>query len=241
MNCPDAQALLQLQLDGSEVLDRAALERHLTTCPDCRGLFAAAQLLEEGLRLLPRPLPSPGFQARVAAAVVVDRAARMRWRRRLLYAGAVAAVLCVTTFAAVFWQRASQNDLASGTPEVKVVEPDRKPVPPAPPATEGPSVTEALREARVELGAAAKQAGAASWPRSGLFQVARRPQEIPMPVSFVGLSPLDQPVSLAHARMRKPVRGSTLGTRLLSNLMRRSLDYFQNRLPPLQPRTQPER
>jgi hypothetical protein len=97
MNCLECQDLLQARLDGRAVADRAALDRHLGDCADCRERHSAAQRLAEGLRRLAPPAPSAGLSARIVSNVLAERRAGLRFRRRV-WAAAVAAGLLLGVF-----------------------------------------------------------------------------------------------------------------------------------------------
>jgi anti-sigma factor RsiW len=96
MNCSESHDLLQQRLDGEALADRAALERHLAQCPDCRTLHAAAGRLEEGLRHISPPVPPPGLGTAIVARALADR--RARRRRRVLGGMALAASLLLAVW-----------------------------------------------------------------------------------------------------------------------------------------------
>src|SRR5438445_5116458 len=87
MNCSDAQALLQRQLDGEPVTERAALDVHLAACAGCRELFGLADRLTAGLRQRRLPDPPADLTERIVTRVLRQR----RGRRRLLVGVALAA------------------------------------------------------------------------------------------------------------------------------------------------------
>lgn len=93
MNCSEAQDLLQRRLDGEALTDRAALDRHLAACDECRSLHTAAGALETGLRLLPAVAPPVHLQALLVASLLAERNARQSRRRRWLTTTALAASL----------------------------------------------------------------------------------------------------------------------------------------------------
>jgi hypothetical protein len=94
MNCRDCEPFLQEYLDSGFAEPRpAAVLAHLQECPACRELFAVAERLNRGSRLLPSPALPPGFAERVTLAVLRER------RRRVVLQfafRAAAAVLIVT-------------------------------------------------------------------------------------------------------------------------------------------------
>src|SRR5262245_5989505 len=101
MNCLECQELLQRRLDGEPLQDRAELDRHLVACPECRERHAAAQVLADGLKLLPRAAPPEGLAQRLAARVLGDRAVRLR--RRVWGGVALAASLLLAAMAGYLW------------------------------------------------------------------------------------------------------------------------------------------
>jgi len=93
MNCLESQDWLQRRLDGNALSDRAALDRHLATCPECRSLHTAAGALETGLRLLPTVEPPVHLQTLLVTSLLAERNERQRRQRRWLTATALAASL----------------------------------------------------------------------------------------------------------------------------------------------------
>lgn len=93
MNCPECQQLVQQRLDGERVAERPALDRHLAECGECRDWHAAAQRLQEGLRLRRPPTPSGDLTERIVNRVLAERQNQVRFRRRLVGAAALAASL----------------------------------------------------------------------------------------------------------------------------------------------------
>jgi predicted anti-sigma-YlaC factor YlaD len=107
MNCSESQNLLQQRLDGEPIADRAALDRHLAECPECRGLHAAATRLEEGLQELLPSLPPARLRDSIVSAALADHAERKHKRRLWLVGFAVAAsvLFILMNLAAVHWNR----------------------------------------------------------------------------------------------------------------------------------------
>ncbi|MEJ2061072.1 MAG: zf-HC2 domain-containing protein [Gammaproteobacteria bacterium] len=102
MNCDQAKTQLDDYLEGTlSRVDVQRLEHHLQGCVSCRGELQAMRELMDGLRHLPLPPASPGFQARVL------HTARKRSRAPLGFAAgfgsAVAAGLLVWVVVGV-WQ-----------------------------------------------------------------------------------------------------------------------------------------
>jgi hypothetical protein len=102
MNCEQTNSILDDYLDGY-LTDgqRLDIESHLATCADCRAELEKRKVFFAGLRNLPVPDPSPGFEERVL------RNARHGSRSPIGFAAgfgsAVAAGLLVW-FAVGFWQ-----------------------------------------------------------------------------------------------------------------------------------------
>ena len=115
MNCRDCEELLQRQLDGESLPTSADLEQHLAECGNCRGLFAAAQRLRQGLRAVARPTAPALFTERATARVL---AARRRHRvRRLAVAGfALAASVLIAV-----WYFSGDARLPAVQPEVESI------------------------------------------------------------------------------------------------------------------------
>jgi anti-sigma factor RsiW len=134
MNCFECQQRLQDRLDGAAPGDMAAVQPHLAQCPACRELFAAARLLERGLRLRTPPAPPRELGDRIVHQVLAHRRS-VRHRRRVLIAvtGLAASLLAVVLLAA--WR----------SPKGEVVQaPSPNPV--AEPAPSAPVVASSLRE-----------------------------------------------------------------------------------------------
>lgn len=93
MNCSLSHDLLQQRLDGEAIPDRAALDYHLNTCPECRGLHAAASRLEEGMRLFVPPALPTHLTTALVGQIMADQRARLRSRRIWIGSVAVAAAL----------------------------------------------------------------------------------------------------------------------------------------------------
>jgi hypothetical protein len=88
MNCDDCRERLQVRLDGA-ALAEDDLEAHLSGCPECRALDAAARRLVAGLLLTAAPAPPPDLAGRIAVCVINDQRRLRRLRRGLVLAGAV--------------------------------------------------------------------------------------------------------------------------------------------------------
>jgi hypothetical protein len=223
VNCLECQELLQRRLDGAAVPDRAALERHLASCPECRERHAAAALLLEGLGSLPPPQPAPDLADRTAARVLRDLRAR-RLRRRLWIGLTLAASLLL---AVVGYLRLSPSALetppsAKAPPKVKA------------PAKAGPSLRESMDETRDALEALAGRIA------SKAAEQARALNDSTSAVQFVSLgavpqmAPLTQPLDATAEGLRQGGRGAALGVRTVSASARRAFNYFLRKMPPFQ-------
>jgi hypothetical protein len=96
MNCLECQDLVQRSLDGDPLEPGAAeLEHHLAACSDCRELYAAAQRLVDGLRLLVVPQPPAGLADRICARVQRDQRRRRRLQRVTVLAVAAGILFAV--------------------------------------------------------------------------------------------------------------------------------------------------
>ena len=98
-DCTIYEPLLHLLLDGEiSPPERAALEAHLTVCPDCRERLAQLEALRDAFSLLDAEPPA-GLGERALAAVRLEarQARRQRLRRWSQGLGALAAC-CVLAF-----------------------------------------------------------------------------------------------------------------------------------------------
>jgi hypothetical protein len=163
MNCPECQELLQRRLDGEPLLDRTELNQHLAACPECRERHAAAGLLEEGLRLLPRPTPPAHLAQRTAEQLIRDRLMRLR-RRRVWASLALAASVLLAALAGYFalWPEGQKQPVAVAPPAKK-----------DPPPRDGPTLRQGAQEARQALGALADRVGDQLRDQGGLFGATR--------------------------------------------------------------------
>jgi len=80
MKCEDARAAISARFDGESVgADPAALEAHLSVCPDCRAEAEAVGFSGELVRTAGAPKPSASFDERVLGGL-----GRRGWFDRLL-------------------------------------------------------------------------------------------------------------------------------------------------------------
>jgi anti-sigma-K factor RskA len=104
--------------------ERADVERHAATCPDCRAELDGLRAASAGLALdVPQLDPPPGLKRRVLAAVHADAdrrapAAPVRRRPRLALWPAAAAVLAVIAIGLLAWNVSLRD---GGTREISVV------------------------------------------------------------------------------------------------------------------------
>jgi hypothetical protein len=126
MTCPDCQQLLQRRLDGETVAE-AELAAHLALCGECRAWQAAAQQLQAGVRLLPRPVPPPNLAGSVVRLVLAER--RVARRRRYVL-GAVAALAAGVLLAVTVSYWLPSREEGRPLPQQNIVE--KKPEEPPP-------------------------------------------------------------------------------------------------------------
>lgn len=93
MNCHESEQHLQRLLDGEGADVREAVNAHLAICPECRELFAAAGLLQRGLRERRRTSPPENLTRSIVTGVLSDRRRRLRWRTTMAVATVAATVL----------------------------------------------------------------------------------------------------------------------------------------------------
>jgi hypothetical protein len=223
MNCPECQELLQRRLDGEPLLDRTELNQHLAACPECRERHAAAGLLEEGLRLLPRPTPPAHLAQRTAEQLIRDRLMRLR-RRRVWASLALAASVLLAALAGYFalWPEGQKQPVAVAPPAKK-----------DPPPRDGPTLRQGAQEARQALGALADRVGDQLRDQGGLFGFAA-PLQFVSTDSLPQVSLLLQPLNSTSEGLRQTGEGLSAGTKTVGNSARRAFSYFLRKMPPLQ-------
>jgi hypothetical protein len=226
MNCLECQDLLQRRLDGLPVPDRAALDRHLAACPECRERHAAVAVLEEGLRALPRPQAPADLAGRTAALVLQDRARRRRRRVWVAVALAAGLLLAVGAYRWFGPSRPAERPVVKGPAPEKVEGPKG--------AKSGPSLRRDLDEVRDALEALTGQFG------DQVRQETRVLRDSASGFQFVSLdavpsmAPLSQPLGSTAEGLREGGKGVSAGMRTVSNSARRALGYFLRKTPPLQ-------
>jgi hypothetical protein len=103
MNCLECQELLQKRLDGERIATTEGLDQHLNECATCREQHAAALLLLDGVRRLPRPKAPANFAQSIVAEVMRDRRQRQdKMRRRVVVTMALAASVLLMLLAGYY-------------------------------------------------------------------------------------------------------------------------------------------
>jgi len=237
MSCPSCDLYLQYLLDGDEaVLGEADALAHISECPTCRELQVAANLLLEGLRRFPKPVPPPDLNQRITAAVLADRRHRLTWRQRYALIATAAAVLLVPSLN-LYWtaQPQPQNPIRAHVvpefPPPVLVE-----VKPAP--EKMPPLRPQIEQARlgwtkwVDRLASANQHGR-------LIQTVSLPMEMSSVEALTGLEPLSRPLGHATHGAQHLSQGVAIGSQVISNTTQRALSYFSRKLPPMSAHPKP--
>src|SRR5437588_10753711 len=74
MNCTEIRPLLSAYYDGEATPDeRAQIERHLATCPDCRHVLAEYRVIGSDIRALPVPAVPAGLRRDVWKRIDAQR------------------------------------------------------------------------------------------------------------------------------------------------------------------------
>jgi hypothetical protein len=221
MNCPECHDLLQQRLDGRPAADRAALERHLSDCPDCRERHAAARLLERGLRALKRPTPPADLGRHIASRVLAERRQSLRFRRLLPLAAAAA--LLLITLGGYLWLR-------SWTP---LPGPDRSPVAQEKKPPEAPSLRRHVEEAgSAAVALAGRVADETVGPTRRLLTEV---PALPMPMGQLpDVTDLEQPLDPAAQSLRQAGQTVSAGLGPVATSARRAFDLFLREIPPLE-------
>jgi anti-sigma factor RsiW len=218
MNCPDCHDLLQRWLDGEALPERTALNQHLAGCTECRERFAAARRLRAGLGALPRPEAPPQLAGRTVARVLADR--RGRLRRRRLWAGVALAASVLLAVGVYFW-------LQPSPPGIKVVAKKDEPQP-------GPSLAQAVREAREAMAAIADRALLTTKEQAEALPSATAALQAAPQGAAPRISLVAEPMDSAMLSAREAGKGVSSGFQTVSGSTRRALNYFFTKMPPLQ-------
>lgn len=215
-DCTASERVLLDRLDGAPVAGLAALKHHLATCAACRQLHAAAGRLEDGLRLLPRPVAPPGLTDRIVAAVLADQnlVSVRRWPQKARRALALAAGLLLMFFLA--GEQRTRN---------LVLPPAREP---------GASGNVSLRASVAEAGSAVVNLTA----RTADETVGQT--RLLVPVVASAPPPLDDPMNLGsvEAPMKSLYgagQGVSSGLEPVTKSARRAFGLFLREIPPMNP------
>jgi hypothetical protein len=221
MNCLDCQELLQARLDGVPPDDRddpGASEHHLAVCAECRGWYAAAQRLEDGLRLARPPAAPDDLADRIVAGVLADRRRRTRrwaWARG---AAALAASLLVVFLLGPNGPMAVRN-----------------PTPGPRPGPAAPSESASLRESVVEAGSAV----VSLTTRTADKTVGQGRLLLPVVVAKVPENPMPSPMDPPVRSLRDAGQGLSAGLQPVTSSARRAFDLFLREMPPMDPEDKP--
>jgi len=113
MDCKYARLLLDFACPAStelEASEAAALQRHLTDCPDCRAQARAERALDEHFGQAMRAVPIPeGLRTRLMTRLDAHRDAW--WRRKILRVGALAATLVLAAWLGWRWWTSFRADV----------------------------------------------------------------------------------------------------------------------------------
>lgn len=236
MNCLECQDLLQRRLDGT-ASPAGEVEHHLSQCPSCREQFAAAGLLLEALKTIPRPVLPPLFARAVAGAVLRDRVQRHRkMRRRLLLTAALAASVLLILLAGYLWLPGEPRGTDGGGPvadggsKQHPVPPRPLPTPPQPETKEPKRPATTPEEPRHALASLTERLADSTRDHATVLWTAANPMgEVPVePLGAVAdleaFDPAKQSLRQASAEVRD-------GVQTVARSARRALDYFARELP----------
>lgn len=224
MTCSECHDLLQSQLDGVSDGARAVLDEHLAECPQCREWHAAVRVLEEGLRLLPRPAPPAELAEHLTGRLMADFRSRRRWRMSAAAGAALAASMLLAV-------------LASGWLKPNAVDP----WPVTPDANQSiagkPSPIEGIREGQpptLPLAVAQAVEGITERITTEAVTPAREllPEALPMPT--LGSARLfDETLDPAAAPLREARQGMSAGLEPMTTSARRAVELLLRDLPPM--------
>ena len=244
MNCTECEQLLQQQLDGEAIADRAAFDAHLVDCTACRARHAAAQRLLDGMRLLVPPLPPEGFCATIVAGVLAQRKARLR-RRRVLAAAALAAsiILAVVAFArwpgssGTAWVQERMNEfLGSGEPKIIVLDrsSDMTDAEDGLPTDSGRSLRHSVAEARSAVVSLTQRTADETVGQSRLLL----PEALPTaPAPTV--DPMGKALDVPAEPFREASQGVSASLEPVTTSARRAVDLFLREILPEEPERKP--
>jgi len=96
MACDEYKGLLSALLDGElPPEERARVEAHLETCPECRQLLEELRALDTQLAALPGVAASPDFDARLGKRIRRPRILTFRPTMRIAWAAAAVVLVAV--------------------------------------------------------------------------------------------------------------------------------------------------
>jgi hypothetical protein len=226
MNCLECQEILQQRLDGRPVPDRAALDRHLASCPECRERHAAVAPLREGLRALPRAEPPADLAERTTTLLLRDRLTRLR--RRRVWAGVALAASVLVAVAGYLWLNPSRTD----QPTAKAPQPKS---PQSAPEKTGPSLRESVGEAREGLAALVGRFAARASEGARVLESSASSLEFVSLDAVPHMGPLTGPLGSTAEGLRQGGHGASAGVKTVGGSARRAFNYFLRKMPPLQP------
>ena len=113
--CAEVRELIpELAMGVAPGDERAMALNHLATCAECRQVLEeTSATVDELLLLAPEHEPPPGFDARVIAAVSVDRPSRWRNVSKYVLAAAVVVVAAALAAGVTHWAGADDRQLAA--------------------------------------------------------------------------------------------------------------------------------
>jgi hypothetical protein len=115
MNHLDEQRLIEYA--NGDAAEASAIEQHLRECAACRGSYESLQRVLAAASGLPVPEPDAAYEARLWRGLrpqLEPRTSRLNWRewfslRRLVPAGAIAALVLAAFLAGRYWPRPGVN------------------------------------------------------------------------------------------------------------------------------------
>jgi hypothetical protein len=219
LTCQQCEERLHELLDGSVSVSCPALDAHLVSCADCRGLFAAARQMQVRLRSLPAPIPPVDLTGRIVAGVLFDARRRRRLRVGLMIGAALAASLLLALVG-------SWAVLHGPVQKVIVDASQRAPEPPPPPAPKEPSLQENVADATSAVASLSRRT---TDDALGGAQLLVPPLTIPTPDDLT--PPLDPPAQA----LIDTGHGASVSLQPVTNSAKRAFGLFVRDLPPLNP------
>lgn len=228
MNCLECQDQLQRRLDGTAT-PTGAVEQHLAQCPSCREQSAAAGLLLDALKALPRPQLPPHFARSIADAVVRDRVHRRhKMRRRLLLTAALAASVLLILLAGSLWLPG--EPLPPGNGPVAESGSKKSPVVPHPAPVPQPEPKTPREEPRHALASLTERLADSTRDHAKVLWTAANPMG-DVPVEPLGAVAELEALDPAKQSLRQASEEVRDGVQTVARSARRALDYFARELP----------